>query len=112
MHGRAKKAKASSNSPSSSRCCCCSSSGSPSSAGRGGPGTFSPAQSARPLVSLSFRPQGGGWNGTAGTNRGNQILAAAGIAATVSVPDPGTTLYGDVTASVTYAFPVTLVGFI
>jgi len=54
---------------------------------------------------------GGVWNGPAAIARGNQILASAGIAATVSVPDPGTQ-YGDVTATVTYLFPVTIAGFI
>ena len=60
-----------------------------------------------------LRASGGGapWNGAAATIRGNQILASAGIAATVSVPDPGTQ-YGDVTATVTYLFPVTIAGFI
>ena len=53
---------------------------------------------------------GGGWNGTAANARGNQILASAGIAATVSVPDPGTQ-YGDVTATVNYNFPVAVAGF-
>jgi Flp pilus assembly protein TadG len=53
---------------------------------------------------------GGGWNGSAATVRGNQILASAGIATTVSVQDPGP--FGDVTATVTYNFPVVVVGFI
>ena len=54
---------------------------------------------------------GGGWNGTAANARATQILASAGIAATVSVPDPGTQ-YGDVTATVNYNFPLVIVGFI
>jgi len=54
---------------------------------------------------------GGGWNGTAANARANQILASAGIATTVSVPDPGTQ-YGDVTATVTYDFPTAVAGFI
>jgi len=60
-----------------------------------------------------LRASGGGapWNGAAATIRGNQILADAGIAATVSVPDPGTE-YGDVIATVTYQFPVAIAGFI
>jgi len=53
---------------------------------------------------------GGGWNGLAATARGNQVLASAGIATTVSVLDPGP--YGDVTATVTYNFPVVIAGFI
>ena len=69
---------------------------------------------AREAVRIAAVPDNvtGLWNGAAATNRGNQILATAGIAATVSVPDPGPTPYGDVTASVTYAFPLTIVGFI
>jgi len=48
---------------------------------------------------------GGGWNGPAAITRGNQILADARIAATVSVPIQATQ-YGDVTATVTYNFTV------
>ena len=48
---------------------------------------------------------GGGWNGPSAIARGNQILASAGIAAVVSVPIQATQ-YGDVTATVTYNFPV------
>lgn len=54
---------------------------------------------------------GGGWNGAAAVARGNQILASAGISATVSVPNPGTQ-FGDVTATVNYNFPAAIVGFI
>ena len=53
---------------------------------------------------------GGGWNGSAAITRGNQILASAGIATTVSVQDPGP--YGDVAATVTFNFPVVIAGFI
>jgi Flp pilus assembly protein TadG len=54
---------------------------------------------------------GGGWNGAAAEARGNQILASAGIVTTVSVPIQATQ-YGDVTATVTYNFPVAIAGFI
>ena len=54
---------------------------------------------------------GGTWNGPAAEARGNQILASAGISATVSVPDLGVA-FGPVTATVTYNFPVAIVGFI
>ena len=48
---------------------------------------------------------GGGWNGSAATTRGNQILTDSGIATTVSVADAGSQ-YGDVTATVSYNFRV------
>ena len=54
---------------------------------------------------------GNTWNGPAAEARGNQILASAGIPATVSVPDPGVA-FGTVTATVTYNFPVIIIGFI
>ena len=54
---------------------------------------------------------GGGWNGSAATTRGNQILVTAGIATTVNVLDAASA-FGDVTATVNYNFPVVIVGFI
>jgi len=54
---------------------------------------------------------GGGWNGSAATTRGNQILVTAGIATTVTVLDAASA-FGDVTATVNYNFPVVIVGFI
>ncbi len=53
----------------------------------------------------------GGWNGSAATARGNQILASAGIPTTVDVQNAGSP-FGDVTATVNYNFPVVVVGFI
>jgi len=48
---------------------------------------------------------GGGWNGLVAETRANHILDNAAIATTVSVLNPGSP-YGDVTATVTYNFPV------
>jgi Flp pilus assembly protein TadG len=67
---------------------------------------------AREAVRIAAVPAtGGGWNGSAATTRGNQILVSAGIATTVSVLDAASP-YGDVTASVNYNFPVAIAGFI
>lgn len=67
---------------------------------------------AREAVRLAAVPApGGGWNGSAATTRGNQILVTAGIATTVSVQDAASP-FGDVTATVNYNFPVVVVGFI
>jgi Flp pilus assembly protein TadG len=67
---------------------------------------------AREAVRLAAVPApGGGWNGSAATTRGNQILVTAGIATTVSVQDAASP-FGDVTATVNYNFPVVIVGFI
>jgi Flp pilus assembly protein TadG len=67
---------------------------------------------AREAVRLAAVPApGGGWNGSAATTRGNQILVSAGIATTVSVQDAASP-FGDVTATVNYNFPVLIAGFI
>ncbi len=67
---------------------------------------------AREAVRLAAVPApGGGWNGSAATTRGNQILDNAGIATTVIVQDAAGA-FGDVTATVNYDFPVVIVGFI
>jgi hypothetical protein len=67
---------------------------------------------AREAVRLAAVPApGGGWNGSAATTRGNQILVTAGVATTVSVQDAASP-FGDVTATVNYNFPVVIVGFI
>jgi len=67
---------------------------------------------AREAVRLAAVPApGGGWNGSAATTRGNQILVSAGIATTVSVQDAASS-FGDVTATVNYDFPVVIAGFI
>jgi Flp pilus assembly protein TadG len=67
---------------------------------------------AREAVRLAAVPApGGGWNGSAATSRGNQVLISAGIATTVAVQDAASP-FGDVTATVNYNFPVVIAGFI
>lgn len=55
---------------------------------------------------------GGGSNNAAATTRASQLLTSAGITtATVTVVDDGAA-FGTVTATVTYNFPVVVLGFI
>ena len=64
---------------------------------------------AREAVRVAVVPAG---TIDAATTRADQILASAGItSAKVTVNDPGTS-FGTVTATVTYNFPVLVVGFI
>ena len=67
---------------------------------------------AREAARIAVVPGPGGDSITPAMARANQVLASAGITtASVSVIDNGAT-FGNVTATVTYDFPVVIAGFI
>jgi Flp pilus assembly protein TadG len=67
---------------------------------------------AREAARIAVVQNAGGSSIPAATARANQILASAGITtASVTVNDDGT-VFGNVTATVVYDFPVVIAGFI
>lgn len=66
---------------------------------------------AREAARIAVVPPPGG-SVADGYNRGNEVLASAGLSgATISI-DPGVGAHGTVIATASYSFPVTVVGFI